>query len=367
MLLDFSALPNKEWASKQPKDRIVNFVDSKSDSGSDQLSIAEGAGISGGNCLAITSVDDRAGLPGFWLMRGRSTGRAVANCKTAEGYLVRPGERANRLSFWIKFPRGFGAKQAASRTSNLVIGTYHFDPAKIGREDVKESDNWHFYHQILIRHDHAQGEWIRVVVNETPQHQRSLSQYRVPMNPTRSVPYWQASTRFYIDCHPYHSEPEIARPVTMLVDGIDFHYEEPLLIDAIAPEEAEVTTRERIAIPVVLKNRKADDVSGIVSHRSRYSWEPRLQDENGADVNGKNITIASGGERTLSLSFHPRSGLKVGTRLPHGLIFVPSDEQRPNNHSISDPRVWLHPSAFGFSGPCDSNHIGATILLKAIA
>lgn len=367
MLLDFSAsvVPNRDWASSRPKGTTSTFVDPKGDSGQDRLSIARGEGRSGGDCLLVESPDERSGLPGFWIMRGKSTGRSVMTPGDRSGYLVRNGERANRLAFDLRFDAGFRAKSSVKRAENLVIGTYHFDPAKIGTKEVKESDNWHFYHQLLVRHDLADGDWIRVVVNDTPQHQRSLSQYRVPQNPTTIANYWEIATRLYIDCTPYGADPEIPRPVRMFVDNIQFFYEEPRGFDVQVPSAVDVSTKKRIDVPIQITNLEGRDVTGTIAHRSRYSWEPRLCDEAGADVHQKAVTIAAGESREFRLSLHPRAGAKIGMTLPHGIIFVPQDEQRPNNASIADPRVFLN-STFGFSGSCDSNSIGATTQARII-
>lgn len=365
MLFDFSAatVPDRVWATTRPAGTVSTFVDGKADSGSDRFSIARGEGRSGGDCLLVESIDDRAGLPGFWAIRGKTNGKIISTPRDREGYLTRNSERANRFAFDVRFDAGFRAKSSVTRTQNFQVGTYHYDPNKPG--EVKESNNWHFYHQIAIRHDLAGGDWIRVVLNDVPQHQRSLSQYQTPKNPTVIAPYWEIATRLYLDCHPYHSDPEISRPVRMFVDNMEFYYEEPRAFDVRVPDSVDVSTKRRVDIPVLITNNEPADVMGTVAHRSRYSWQPKLRDESGADIHGKNVMIKAGETREFVLSFWPKEGMKIGTMLAHGMVFVPLGEQRPGNHSIADPRVMLHPS-YGFSGPCDANIVGATTRLKVI-
>lgn len=365
MLLDFSTgqVPDRAWATNKAPGTVSTFIEGKGDSGIDRLSIASGEGRSGGDCLLVESIDDKAGLPGFWLIRGKTTGKVITTPRDRSGYLAYPGERANRFSFDVRFDAGFRAASSAKRTANFVIGTYHHDPSKPG--EFKESDNWHFYHQILIRHDRAGDDWIRVVINDVPQHQRSLSQYRPPKNPTTVANYWEIATRLYLDCNPYRADPEIARPVRMFVDNLQLYWEEPRDIDVFLPDQVDVSTKRRVDIPVTITNRETADIVGTMAHRSRYSWEPKLRDESGADIHGKNVTIKAGETREFVLSFAPREGMKIGSMLAHGFVFVPVVEQRPGNHSITDPRVMLHPN-YGISGPCDSNIIGATTRLRVI-
>lgn len=362
MLLDLTGeVPNRAWLGKQKA--VGTYVAGKADSGADAITLARGEGRSGGDCLVVTSPDAKAGLPGFWVMRGRGNGRgAVANLKTNDGYLA--ASRANRLSFWLRFDAGFRAASSAKSSCNFVVGTYQFDPALKG--DRKESNNWHFYHQLVLRHDRAQDGWIHVVLNDMPQHQRGRSKYFVPANPTQPAgDYWNLLTRFYVDCHPYMSAAEIAHPIRMFVDDMRLTYVDPVTPATfrVPQSQATIPRSQTTTFAVELRNRTAAPLTGRVGHRSHYSWTPALIDPvTRKSVHDQRISLGPNETRTLELSFTPRETHKSGTTLPHGVLFTPTTDDRPDNHSLADAHVVLH-RTYGVSGPCDSSPAYATIRL----
>lgn len=352
-LLDLSqGLPDAKWlgATKQ----VANYVASKGDSGLDQLSIAPGAGRAGNDCLLVTSPDAKAGLPGFWVLRGRGNGKgSVANLSTNDGYLA-GGQRANRLSFWVRFDEGFCGSSAATRRHNFLVGTYHYDPEKKGIR--KESDGWHFYHQLRLRHDTARGRWIQVVLNEIPQHIRGKSQYPPPPNPTRRAGnYWELLTRCYFDCGPYFGDPEIPYPVRMWVDDLKFDYVPPqeAVSVTITPPSRPVTAGQTTTMRVEIVNTTQAPIVGQVGHRSYYSWTPNLVDTTtGKAVHKATVTLAPGSNE-YQLLVTPRAGAPRGLTLSHSVVFVPASQLNARNASHADAAVELDPY-FGVNGPCDA-------------
>lgn len=366
-LIEFTdgTLRTPEWLGRQPKGIDAVIVQPKGDSGKDDLSIAKGEGRHGNDCLLVQSTSDVQGLPGFWIAKYVSTGRSTMNLNGERGYLLPRGVRANRFSFWMKFDKGFRVQSSARASTNFVVGTYHYDPAKIGSGPVVESNNWHFYHQLLVRHDHADGDWINVVVNDLPQHQRGVSKGFPPANPTQQAgDYWEIATRIYIDCHPYMSSPEIRYPVRMLVDDISFEYVEPLpqLRCKLKTDAAVIPKGRTTTFPVEIWNDTGKQVTGIAGHRSRYSWTPTLFDPfSEKSVHNQRITLQPGLNQ-LQFQVTPREAMKSQTSMLHGVIFVPDSELRPKNQSHADPNVQVS-AAYGVNGPSDCSPVHAAIKL----
>lgn len=354
---------DKAWLGRQPAGTVAPYVAPKGDSGTDALTLAKGAGHSGGDCLLVTSPSPEAGLPGFWLMVGKSNGRgAVANCGGNDGYLSR-GMPANRLSFRLRFEPGYCRKLSTTREKNLIVGTYHCDPARPGIR--KESDNWHFYHQLLLRHDQANGDWMHVVLNDIPQHQRGRSKYLPSPNPTRRAgEYWQLATRIYVDMSPYFGDPEIPYPVRMWVDDVQMTEQtvSAQVTLQISPPKIQVVAGKTTTMLVRLLNRSAKPISGVVGHRSMYSWTPTIVDPaTNKSVHKQRITLPPG-ETILEFSVTPRSGISAGTTMQHSVVFAPDDQARTGGGSLADPRVCLHAS-YGVSGPCDGSPASDAITL----
>jgi hypothetical protein len=363
-LIDAGEVRDKAWLGRQPARTVGVYVAPKGDSGNDILSVAPGAGMTGGDCLLVESRTPQAGLPGLWVMIGRSNGKgSVANCAGNDGYLSR-GEAVNRLSFRVRFERGFREQSAAKSDNNFVVGTYHHDPKKTGVR--KETNNWHFYHQLVIRHDLAKDDWVHVVVNEIPQHQRGRSKYPPAPNPTRDAGnYWSLLTRVYLDCEPYFGLPEREYPLRMWLDDVQLQQ---------VPVDSSVTIRiERPAKPVVAgqttrmrvvaTNATRQPVYGTIGHRSYYPYTPALVDvTTGKSVHNQRITLAPG-ETELELQLTPRMNVPAGHQLQHSVLFVPADQQRANSASLTDHRVCLSQSR-GLAGPCDGSPANDVITLR---
>jgi hypothetical protein len=363
-LISFSQLQTKDWLGKQPKGTAECVVMPKGDSGADELSIARGQGRNGGDCLAVTSATSQQGLPGMWIAKYVSNGRgATMNASNDRGYLLPRGVKANRLSFWLRFPAGFREQSSAKAAVNFIVGTYHYDPGRLGNGPVVESNNWHFYHQLILRHDQAKGEWIHVVVNELPQHQRGVSKGFPVANPTQPAGnYWELATRIYFDCHPYMSEAEMEHPITMLVDDVAFEYVEPshqVQIEMKLPMPV-IPRGKTTRIPVLVTNSSYKPITGTIGHRSRYSWTPILVDRStDRAIHRQQVTLAPG-VTNYELMLTPKQDMKVGTAMQHGVVFVPDTEARPKNHSHADPNVQISAN-YGVTGPSDCSPVHAAV------
>lgn len=346
---------DKAWLGRQPAGTVAPYVSPRGvDSGTDILSLARGAGRRGNDCLLVTSPSEKEGLPGFWVLRGKSTGRGqVGNLSTNDGYFAF-GQRVNRLSFWVRFDEGFRATSSAASKQNLHVGTYHFDPRRKGVR--KESDNWHFYHMLQLRHDLASGRWIHVVLNDIPQHIRSRSLYHPAPNPTQPAGnYWELLTRFYVDCTPYFAPAEIPHPVRMWVDDISLDYA-PEYRDVsvqIKPPASPIVTGQTTTLQVEVYNGLQQQVTGQIGHRSYYTWTPNLVDSRtGKSAHKATVTLYPGANY-FDLMVTPRSTMKRGDTLVHAVVFVPKTQLTQGSVSHADPAVRLD-AYFGVGGPCDS-------------
>ena len=340
------------------------------------MSLGIGEGRNGGNALVVTANDSSQGLPAFWVRKGYSTGGSYANYNTEEGYIVPRGKRANRLEFYVRFQSGFRLNYASAQPpeypnhQNMHFGTYHFDPAKIdGGTAVKESDNWHYYHQIFLRHDKADEDWIRVVLNEVPQHQRSKRSV-IPDNPTMpSGNYWELLTRFYFECVPYFSDPEIEYPVKMWVDDIGFYYEEetpPVEIDFVGYEQGdyiEMIEGEIKEFAVNLTNTGNSEVCGRLGLATDDKLNVSMDTVSGPILNGDQVCIPPGNTIIVTVTANP-SGNDVN--LPLGITFAENDQfldiPGSRSPSLSDNNVekrWYH-----LSGPHDGLVSGDFIMIN---
>lgn len=374
VIMDFDdkVLHDSAWLEKQAAKSSFTFVGPKGDSGADKLSLAVGEGINGSNALLVESTSKEMGLPGFWVMRGKSK---PGNIYDKSGYLLPSGKRANQVEFWLRFQPNFRKTRTSSpkiiypNHQNLHFGTYHFDPSLIGmRTPVKESHNWHFYHQIYLRNDKAQEKWIRVVLNEAPQHQRSLG--GLPgINPTAPHGnYFEIMTRFYIDCTPYFSDPEIEYPVKMWVDNIKFRYAPPRLklgvtIDGyengdLAILKAGIATE----YTATATNEETKPLAVRIAPRAAESVKVEILNAE-TKIPVKNTTLPARSKTKLILRITPK-GARGG--IDAGLSIVVLDriksDATSNHRSITSDFVenrWGN-----VSGPHDSDAVGAFLSLK---
>ncbi|MEY4631321.1 MAG: hypothetical protein RIQ81_1441 [Pseudomonadota bacterium] len=385
-LLDFedAELRDDGWLAKQPAGITQTVVSGKGDSGVDKLSLAPRQGRNGGTALAVEYTTkivktptgpktEGSGLPGFWVTRKRPGLLAYGK----DGYLLPEGRRANQIEFWVKFPKGFRKANASAKPMyypnhvNFIFGTYHFDPAMIGKgSPVKESDNWHFYHQIFLRHDKAEDDWIRVLLNDTPQHQRGHSN-RVPaVNPTANAGnYFEIMTRFYIDCHRYFADPEIqAEQVKMLVDDIKFRYVPPQQNVSIAFHEIENAALKTIKANVehlihfTVRNHGDKVFSGRLGKSTMGSVGVRITNLDGQDV--RDIEIPAGSFATYIMRVATKA---VTNSMRAGVSLVSRDQflsdADSNTRSLSSNFVekrWNNES-----GPHDAEVKGIFLRLKS--
>jgi hypothetical protein len=381
VIMDFNSndLPDAAWAATQPVGSRLFIIEGKGDSGLDTYSIAQGQGRNGTNALRITcnqityNGQLANNLPGFFLKVGNvQRGGVFANYKNDQGYLIPRGTKANRLHIWMKFPPGFRANniaqiQSGSTYDNLQIGTYHVDPGKItGSSDVKETDNFHMYYQVVIRHDLADNEWVHVVVGDRPSHQRGNSGADIPVNMTQSCgDFIHLFTRLYFDCTPYRANPEIAYPYDILVDSIYTTYEEPPHdIDVYFPslgngQDFYCRPLETYNFPFCVTNNGASAVTGKLSLRSRYGLNPKILDPvTSASVDGATITVQPGETKTYTYQINPRGN----TTLRSGVSFFPNDMIPAANGRLvanfTDPNLCVN-TALKYISPADGWGYGA--------
>jgi hypothetical protein len=406
MLMDFNGptLQNEDWVKTQPAGTTAMIIDDKTDSGLDTYSLAVGAGRNGTNALRITC--DRVwrtdpkinngqpflsdNLPGCFIKKIRITGNNTGN-NTAQNfnndgaYFVPRGVRANRLNMWLKFPSGYRVQQAAKGIDgktpygNFVVGTYHYDPGKVdGTDQVVESDNYHFYYRVHLRHDLANTEWVHVSINEMPQHQRGLSSYYCPNDltlPGGSV--WETLTRIYIDSDYYWMTPEIEYPYSILVDSIYTSYVEPdteisIQIENFAEgQDFNYTLGTTNDLNVTVSNSSNAAISGVIYHRARYGIKPQLlENVNGVLQNRHNTLVTIPANSSRAFIFRIATPVieptpKSPYTLRAGVAFARSSTLLPVvsgiQPSLNDPYVSVCRDIHGQFSPLDGTVSSAFI------
>lgn len=379
-IMDFAdgVVHDGTWAMSQPNGSTVLTISPKGDSGNDTFSIAEGQGRNGSNALRVRSqplANGTDNLPGFWLIPYLKSASGLLTPRDSRGYMLPRNFRANRLGAWVKFPPGFQqayTTQIASGKNyfNFNVGTYHVDPGKItGSLDMKETDNWHCYYQVTLRHDQAQGDWMQMVVNEMPSHQRGFGQYRVPPQVTATAGgFWNTLTRLYLDTSPYNGNPEVPYPVDMLVDSIyagcdvdDFGV--TVNIENFwNGQDFVCVSGSEYSLLVTLANSTESAITGRVYMRAHYSMKPSLVDAvTGASVQNTNITIAPSDTKQLVFKITPAStnNYLVGVVFsPSSQNVIPVGQLQP---SITDSRVAVSRDVYGQYSPLDGKLAYATI------
>lgn len=379
-LMDFNddVLHDAAWASKQPAGTNVLYVGPKGDSGADELSLAVGEGRDGSNALRVRCNNKGQGVPGFWLFNGRSTGKQVANFTNDSGYMAPRGTKPTKLHLWLKFPKGF-MEDRSSKTikgypyhQNFVAGTYQFAPGQIdGRKPVKESSNWHGYHQTIIRYDLADGDWVHVVLNDSATHQRGFQSAQGPNYCGSQGGYWDLLTRIYFDVLPYFADPEIDYPFEMLVDSIYFTCEEPEKLVEIEVtgykngQSVELLPLVKTEFNVTVKNLTDKIVDGKLALRAMWSLRPQIEGLSSRSKNVQNLKLNPHETRNLKISFTP----KGKTNFLAGLAFIPSDQVPLNEMayfpSMTDPNVGVSSSFVGY-GPHDTDSYGTTLRIEVV-
>lgn len=363
-----NVLHDKQWLESQPSGTIATYV-KPSGSPITQLSLAVGEGRDGSNAMLVQTTAAAKWLTSFWVLRHGTTGSSVVNIYDDQGYLLPRGLRANRLEFWFRFEPGFREGYAATPFKkyqrNLHIGTYHFDPSESGKRD--ETHGWHFYHELWIRYDLAEDEWIHVVINECPQFQRNGG-IRPVLNPTVwAGNYWELLTRFYIHMIPYDTIPEIGYPAKMWVDEIKLGYVPETHNLDVQIEDYENGQQITVApgatrdFTATITNNDAQSFSGHIVRRARFEMSQDLIDPaTGQEISG-NLTLASGESKQVIMRTTPDTN-REGKTHDVGIVVVPDDQLRPNNGSNNDPNVELR--KYGEQGSTDAHIYGAFVRVK---
>jgi len=353
VVMDFEndVLRDEAWLSTQPDGTYGYIVLPKSDSGSDNLYLGKGQGRNGGNALVVEAADESQGLPGFWVVPTYARNGARQNPNDANGYILPRDKRANRMEFWLRFQPGYRANSAAAQPpkypnhQNMHFGTYHYDPARIGEhQKVQETNGWHFYHQIWLRHDKANDGWIHVVLNRMPQHKRGYKGSPAP-NPTAPHgDYWELLTRFYIDAIHYFTDPEIDYPVKMWVDEIKLTYVDftPDVTVNFPSHETGETLRayrnQRNEVPFVLTNRRQYPVCGYIGTQQpdRSAWASVIGPLDGKEQPikwGDKVCLKPLATYHLTINVRPRPKTEFGDTIWAGVTFVPMSQNRSSKSS----------------------------------
>ena len=361
-------LHDRDWMHRQPPNRVAIYVAGKSD-GLNELSLGVGEGRGGGNALVVRSGGKGMGLPSFWILKGETLGGSIRDSGDESGYLLPRGQQANRLEFWVRFDEGF--RERASRnvtTHNAHLGTYHFDPGLIPARRVVESDNWHFYHEPVLRHDLAHDEWIHVVLNEMPHHQRGLSQSTPPLKPTGDKGrYWELLTRFYFEMTPVAGDPEIGYPHQMWIDDIR-------LVSVVESNDVRVRIEDFVDgqyvpiekgrsrdLRVSIQNSSSSPVRGrLYTRQPPASLSVWLLDPDSLVQIPSEITLPRGQTRELILRIRNKdSGGDAG------VLFVPESQETLANHSFSDRNVEVRDA--NSPAPTDAALIGAFVRVPGLS
>ncbi len=131
---------------------------------------------------------------------------------------------ANRMSFYVRFPKGFPIQPKPFRYCTWQLGTY-----------IHDSDDWfdthpassesdhgihHYYHRLTI--ERAGEGWVKYIINTHPD-QANYSGKTVPPD----MPYYYNNFgRFYFHFGTEAGGPEPSRPFSIWIDEIKFYYDD---------------------------------------------------------------------------------------------------------------------------------------------
>lgn len=361
-----SVLHDKAWFQNQPDGFVGFWVKPKTDSGNNTLKLAVGKGLNGTNALEVESSTIAMGLPGFWLFKSVNKNGSVRRIGTDDAYFLPATHPANRLEFWVKFDTGYKLNAAASQPPfwpnhmNFVVGTYNVDPLlnSVASPQI-ESNNWHFYHHIYLRHDKVNNGWIHVVLNQQPQHQRSVKDGS-PANPSiqTGYKYYQLLTRIYFDAFPYRSPSEIPLPYSMLIDDIKLSYvpEDPdvtiALQGAIQGSSITISKTSITTFNVTAVNNKPYQVCGKFDLTAPRYFTPSIT---GISPQ-QSQCIPANGSLNFNISFKPFTKKPSGLLAHVGITFVNDNlinsTSTEKNMSASDENI--EKRVFTKSGPHDA-------------
>jgi hypothetical protein len=259
---------------------------------------------------------------------------------------------ANRMSFYLKLPPGWGA--AAGRYYNLNVGTYLRDRRVFHGEP--ESGNNHHYFQIFATPD---GGWLHVVLGESPSHQRDV--YGLDPAKTSWRPgiarFYDALTRFYVCGVPDRKkgvpfEPA-GGPYTAWFDELSFFYEDERVVAfpeysarAGAPGD-EVVHRIRVTNTHPGEPRR---FAYEVTSAANDAWpvRPVLRDLEGRAVSSTPLLGPGESDTVLLIERVPRPARGAAPVRPHRTSVLAYQVEPPP--APADPRV-ENRSIFAERGP----------------
>lgn len=346
-----------------PPGTVKLCVHDKADSGpiAPEYSVAVGEGVNGNDCLRVHTL---GGIFDLWFIRMKCLRKDYAEALNSSlDMFLAPadGRPYNRFEVKLRYPPGYfktyAAKQppAYPNSTNFHVGTYH------ARDDSRhhEQANYHFYFQIWIRHDLADGDWITLRVNEVPQHQRSM-QASLPANPSvYTGGFWDSETRLYLTGVPYNRDQEVENP-EVLVDGLRVFWEDPKHDVTVEFVGVETPESERLICDGTahsyrcrIINHSDATIPGRVYQQSHWILQGKLRDVLGNEVS--RIVLAPREVRDLVLELKPAAIRQGGSVPPVGVSFIADDQFTGENDKTvsmpnhSDPRIekrwqeWLGP------------------------
>jgi len=361
ILMDFedSVLHDEDWIKAQPIWTVASYVHPKWDSWVNDLLLDIWAWRWGWNALLVESTDSSMWLPSFWLLRAKNAGvNYIQNIKDKSGYFLPENKKANRFEFWVKFEDWY-RPTLSWLNQNFQVGTYQFDPNKIdGSNDVKESDGWHFYHHMMIRHDVAKDGWIHVVLNQSPQHMRAIS--ALPANnPTQPYGnYWELLTRFYIDAYPYFADPEKWYPLKMWIDDIKLSYVEEWndidvdMVSYIQWEDVPVTAEIERDFLTKITNNTSAEICWKIHNATPWWMSSKFIDEDTVSILDENICISWGWMKQFYMRIKPQTGSNLSDWRKNTVwvSFVPNAQiQNADFTSFSDSNVENRATPYGIA------------------
>lgn len=368
---DDGVLRNEAWLLSQPVGTLATYITSKDDPGpTDTITLAAGQGRGGTDCARVQI----GGTMGFWFIRHVNGGGFTANPGGIGRYIMPRGQRVNRMSMWLKFPPGYRSNFTYPVETH-EWGTYHVDPVDPGSA---ESDGWHFYYQLHIDFAGATAEndgWVKVTVNETPQHIRGNSQGEPAHSPTGARGgFLDLSTRFYFEDLPYPAgggTTDLPDPVYVLVDSFEMSY---------VPEYTDVEIQienfksgQLIEVlhdgnpktyQVTVKNVSASSVTGLLGMRCDKPVNGTLTDNATANpARNTTITLTPGQTKTYTMQIIPSLAIPADVFKLQDVFFMPQSDVVPNQTSMTDNNVRIHED-FGELGSIDGRTASSQLMVQ---
>jgi hypothetical protein len=181
----------------------------------------------------------------------------------------------NRMRFWIKVPFN-AAGLRIDGIENYHVGTY-VKRANHADQNSDEAGGNHYYHHLILPNGaESGGQWIRVILNMHPDHQRDkpgdLEVGNQP-HPTgeAGINYFDALTRWYIQ----QKDPPISpAPAQFLLDEIEFYHE------TYAENDSQIYSLAAVYNPVnnrTIVTWQRNKNENTIRHEVRYLVGPQTQ------------------------------------------------------------------------------------------